>query len=81
LVYKLDKKALIKGITAQDCSYLEKFLLSEQYNVHAISGNGKYFRQKRVDQLLIDPNVLVAKLFLCYDEMFKDGLDLSTVEH
>jgi GDPmannose 4,6-dehydratase len=31
------KKALITGITGQDCSYLAEFLLSKGYEIHGLS--------------------------------------------
>jgi GDP-D-mannose dehydratase len=46
------KKALITGITDQDGSYLEEFLLAKGYQVHSIKRRVSSFNKGRIDHIV-----------------------------
>jgi GDPmannose 4,6-dehydratase len=50
------KKAFITGVSGQDGSYLAEFLLSKNYEVHAITRRSSVFTTQRIDHLLLHPN-------------------------
>ena len=45
------KKALITGVTGQDCSYLAEFLLEKDYEVHGIVRRASTEKKERIDHL------------------------------
>jgi GDPmannose 4,6-dehydratase len=50
------KRALITGITRQGGSYLAELLLSEGYEVRAITRRASTFDTQRIDCIYQDPN-------------------------
>lgn len=60
------KKALIKGITGQDGSYLAEFLLEKGYEVHGIKRRASSFNTQRIDHLYQDPYEIDRRLHLHY---------------
>ena len=46
------KKALITGITGQDCSYLAEFLLEKGYEVHGITRRASISNTARIDHII-----------------------------
>ena len=63
------QKAIIKGITGQDGSYLAEYLLSKGYEVHGIIRRVSAFNTHRIDHLYVDPNDKNARLFLHYGDI------------
>jgi GDPmannose 4,6-dehydratase len=57
LVRKLDKKALITGITGQDGSYLAELLLGKGYKVYGVVRRSSVFNTERIDHLLSDAHL------------------------
>ncbi|MGC8483595.1 MAG: GDP-mannose 4,6-dehydratase [Thermodesulfobium sp.] len=60
------KTALITGVTGQDGSYLVEFLLSLDYEVHAIIRRSSTFNTQRIDHIYHDPHESSANFFF-YD--------------
>ena len=63
------KKALITGITGQDCSYLAEFLLEKGYEVHGIKRRASSFNTQRVDHIYQDPHVKSQNFVLHYGDL------------
>lgn len=53
---KIQKKALITGITGQDGAYLAEFLLKKGYIVHGLKRRSSLFNTDRIDHLYQDPH-------------------------
>jgi GDPmannose 4,6-dehydratase len=66
---KLQKIALITGITGQDGSYLTEFLLNKGYIVHGLRRRASLFNTNRIDHLYQDPHDPEARLFLHFGDM------------
>ncbi|MBD1170210.1 GDP-mannose 4,6-dehydratase [Pelagibacterales bacterium SAG-MED02] len=69
------KKALITGITGQDGSYLARFLLSKNYEVHGIKRRSSLINTKRIDDIYQDPHSSNYIFKLHYGDM-TDSLSL-----
>ena len=65
---KIQKKALITGITGQDGSYLAELLLGKGYQVHGVKRRSSSFNTQRVDHLYIDPHHS-TNFFLHYGDL------------
>jgi GDPmannose 4,6-dehydratase len=63
------KKALITGVTGQDGSYLSRFLLDREYEVHGIRRRSSSFNTGRIDHLYSDPHKSGSKFFLHYGDL------------
>jgi GDPmannose 4,6-dehydratase len=61
--------ALITGITGQDGSYLDEFLLVKGYIVHGIKRRASSFNPQRVDHIYQDPHVDNANFTLHYGDL------------
>lgn len=68
-ISKMNKKALITGITGQDGSYLAELLLSKQYEVHGLMRRASTFNTDRIEHIYQDPHVSNRKLFLHYGDL------------
>jgi GDPmannose 4,6-dehydratase len=66
---KLQKVALITGITGQDGSYLAEFLLEKGYVVHGIKRRSSSFNTDRIDHLYQDPHIDHPNLILHYGDL------------
>jgi GDPmannose 4,6-dehydratase len=66
---KLQKVALITGITGQDGSYLAEFLLEKGYLVHGIKRRASSFNTDRIDHLYQDPHISNRQFFLHYGDL------------
>ena len=66
---KLNKIALITGITGQDGSYLAEFLLEKGYVVHGIKRRASSFNTERIDHLYQDPHGTIPNLILHYGDL------------
>jgi len=53
---KINKVALITGVTGQDGAYLAELLLSKGYEVHGIKRRTSLFNTDRIDHLYQDPH-------------------------
>ena len=73
-------RALISGITGQDGSYLSKFLLKKDYEVHGIVRRASTFNTDRIDQIYQDRHEPGAHLFLHYGDL-TDGSSLRRILH
>ena len=60
---------LITGITGQDGSYLDEFLLEKGYVVHGIKRRASSFNTQRVDHIYQDPHVDNARFKLHYGDL------------
>ncbi len=69
------KVALITGVTGQDGSYLARFLLSKNYEVHGIKRRSSSINTKRIDDIYQDPNSKNYYFKLHYGDM-TDSLSL-----
>ncbi len=67
------KKAFITGVTGQDGSYLAEFLLSKNYEVHAIIRRSSVFTTQRIDHIFNHPN------FKTYHGDLTDSSNLHTL--
>tara|TARA_B100001059_G_scaffold77903_1_gene75681 strand:- start:22695 stop:23771 length:1077 start_codon:yes stop_codon:yes gene_type:complete len=56
MIEKVNKVALITGITGQDGSYLADFLLKKGYTVHGIKRRSSVINTSRIDHLYQDPH-------------------------
>jgi len=63
---KLQKVALITGITSQDGYCLAELLLEKGYVVHGIKRRASSFNTERIDHLYQDPHVNHRDLTLHY---------------
>ena len=70
--------ALITGVTGQDGSYLEEFLLSKGYEVHGLIRRSSTFNTSRIDHIYQDPHEKDPKLFLHYGDLI-DGVGLTNL--
>ena len=68
-INKLNKRALITGITGQDGAYLAEFLLNKGYEVHGIKRRSSLFNTDRIDHLYQDPHERNLKLKLHYGDL------------
>ena len=68
-ICKVQKKALITGITGQDGSYLAELLLEKGYEVHGIIRRSSSINTWRIDHLYKQPGILDKKLFLHYGDV------------
>ena len=66
---KLNKCALITGVTGQDGAYLAELLLSKGYVVHGIKRRSSLFNTDRIDHLYQDPHVNNARFILHYGDL------------
>ena len=66
---KVDKVALITGITGQDGSYLAEFLLKKGYKVHGIKRRSSSLNTSRIDHLYEDPHVNNRDFLLHYGDL------------
>ncbi len=66
---KINKKALITGITGQDGSYLAELLIEKDYEVHGVKRRASSFNTQRVDHIYQDPHVANPKLHLHYGDL------------
>ena len=73
-------KALISGVTGQDGSYLSKFLLTKDYEVHGIVRRASTFNTDRIDQIYQDRHEPGARFFLHYGDL-TDGSSLRRILH
>jgi GDPmannose 4,6-dehydratase len=69
----MKKKAFITGVTGQDGSYLAEFLLSKNYEVHAIIRRSSVFTTQRIDHIFNDAN------FKTYHGDLTDSSNLHTL--
>ena len=80
---KLDKKALITGITGQDGSYLAELLLNKGYKVYGIVRRSSVFNTERIDHILSDAHLegersIGKKMFRVYGDL-TDGSSLARI--
>jgi GDPmannose 4,6-dehydratase len=66
---KLNKTALITGITGQDGAYLAEFLLAKGYTVHGVKRRASSFNTVRIDHLYQDPHEKDVRLRLHYGDL------------
>ena len=66
---KMNKIALITGITGQDGAYLADFLLKKNYIVHGLKRRSSLFNTERIDHLYQDPHIENQKLILHFGDM------------
>lgn len=66
---KVNKVALITGITGQDGAYLAELLLGKGYEVHGVKRRSSLFNTDRIDHLYQDPHVDNAKFKLHYGDL------------
>ena len=66
---RINKKALITGITGQDGSYLSEFLLDKGYEVHGLKRRSSSFNTGRIDHLYQDPHEKDPKFVLHYGDL------------
>jgi len=66
---KMNKCALITGITGQDGTYLAELLLNKGYEVHGIKRRASSFNTSRLDHLYQDPHIENQRLFLYYGDL------------
>jgi len=68
-VNKVQKVALITGVTGQDGSYLAEFLLDKGYAVHGIKRRASSFNTQRVDHIFQDPHIANSNFKLHYGDL------------
>jgi GDPmannose 4,6-dehydratase len=75
---KVQKVALITGVTGQDGSYLAEFLLKKGYIVHGIKRRSSLFNTDRIDHIYQDPHVENRNFILHYGDM-TDSMNLTRI--
>jgi GDPmannose 4,6-dehydratase len=75
---KIQKTALITGITGQDGSYLAELLLEKGYMVHGIKRRSSLFNTDRIDHLYQDPHAPDLRLKLHYGDL-TDAMNLTRI--
>ena len=65
----MPRVALITGVTGQDGSYLEEFLLEKGYTVHGIKRRASSFNTQRVDHIYQDPHISHRHFQLHYGDL------------
>jgi len=66
---KINKVALITGISGQDGSYLAELLLEKGYTVHGIKRRASSFNTQRLDHIYQDVHSIDARLKLHYGDL------------
>ena len=66
-------RALVTGITGQDCSYLAEQLLDRGYEVHGLVRRSASFNTDRIDHLYRDPHEEGVRLFLHHADLSEAG--------
>ena len=66
---KINKVALITGISGQDGSYLAELLLEKGYTVHGIKRRASSFNTQRLDHIYQDIHSIDARLKLHYGDL------------
>ena len=66
---RMNKVALITGITGQDGSYLAEFLLEKGYHVHGIKRRASLFNTDRIDHIYQDPHTKNKNMMLHYGDL------------
>ena len=74
----MKKKALIFGITGQDGSYLAKFLLDKNYEVHGVKRRSSSFNTSRIDHLYKDPHIKKRNFILHHGDI-TDTLSVTSI--
>src|SRR5918912_1974934 len=72
------KRALITGITGEDCSYLTELLLAKDYEVYGVVRRASSFNTGRIDHLYEDPHNPDTRLRLIYGDL-NDSSSLNTI--
>jgi GDPmannose 4,6-dehydratase len=75
---RIQKTALITGITGQDGSYLAELLLEKGYIVHGIKRRASLFNTDRIDHLYQDPHDPNQRLKLHYGDL-TDSMNLTRI--
>tara|TARA_B110000211_G_C14090215_1_gene558609 strand:- start:2868 stop:4010 length:1143 start_codon:yes stop_codon:yes gene_type:complete len=75
---KMNKKALITGITGQDGSYLAEFLLEKGYEVHGIKRRASSLNTQRIDHIYEDPHIEEQNFVLHYGDL-TDSSNLTRI--
>lgn len=75
---RMQKKALITGITGQDGSYLAEFLLGKGYEVHGIKRRASSLNTERIDHIYQDKHEKNPKIFLHYGDL-TDSSNLTRI--
>jgi GDPmannose 4,6-dehydratase len=73
---KMQKTALLTGITGQDGAYLSEYLLNKGYIVHGIKRRSSIFNTERVDHIYQDPHVENQNFVLHYGDL-TDSMNLT----
>lgn len=66
---KMNKVALITGVTGQDGAYLAELLLNKGYIVHGIKRRASSFNTNRIDHLYQDPHLNNKNFILHYGDL------------
>jgi GDPmannose 4,6-dehydratase len=66
---KVNKTALITGVTGQDGAYLSELLLGKGYTVHGVKRRSSSFNTSRVDHLYTDPHEGNTNFFMHYGDL------------
>jgi GDPmannose 4,6-dehydratase len=77
-VIKMQKKALITGITGQDGSYLAELLLCKGYEVHGVKRRSSSFNTRRIDHIYTEPHEDKVLFFLHHGDL-SDSTNLIRV--
>jgi len=68
-IFRMNKIALITGVTGQDGAYLAEFLLKKGYIVHGIKRRASMFNTARIDHLYRDPHEPGVRFFLHHGDL------------
>ena len=66
---RINKKALVTGITGQDGSYLAELLLSKGYDVFGLVRRSSSFNTSRIDHVYQDPHEEDVRLHLLHGDL------------
>ena len=76
--WKMNKVALITGVTGQDGAYLSEFLLKKGYVVHGIKRRSSLFNTDRIDHLYEDPHIEHRNFILHFGDM-TDSMNITRI--
>ncbi|WP_104757915.1 GDP-mannose 4,6-dehydratase [Helicobacter salomonis] len=75
----MKKVALITGITGQDGSYLARYLLDLDYEVHGVKRRSSSFNTSRIDGIYQDVHSQHARFFLHYGDLTDSSNMISLI--
>jgi GDPmannose 4,6-dehydratase len=77
---RMNKKALVTGVTGQDGAYLSELLLGKGYEVHGIKRRTSLFNTDRIDHLYQDPHESERNFVLHHGDLTDSSSLIHVIE-